>query len=123
MFFTQKELTAIVKVAFAMANADGRVTIEEQTMIALELVRFDVQQEQLEKILKDAGSMTGSEANVIISSMTAQEKKYVTAFLGIIICSDGKIEDSELKMWSLISLLCDLPTMTLSDAIDIMRNL
>lgn len=55
--------------------------------------------------------------------MTNEEKKYVTAYLGAIICADGKIEDSEIKAWSLISSICDLPRMSIKEALEIINKL
>jgi hypothetical protein len=55
--------------------------------------------------------------------MNAEEKRYVTAFLGTLICVDGDIQDSEMKLWSLVSALCDLPTMNIMEAVNIMANL
>lgn len=55
--------------------------------------------------------------------MTNEEKKYVTAYLGTIICADGKIEDSEIKTWALVTTICDLPKMSLREAIELMGKL
>jgi hypothetical protein len=55
--------------------------------------------------------------------MTSEEKKYVTSYLGLIICADGKIDDKEMALWSLISSVCDLPTMNLEQALNNMANL
>ena len=37
--------------------------------------------------------------------------------------SDGDIDDNELALWTLISTLCGLPTMTVMEAINNMKNL
>lgn len=42
MIFTNQELGAILKMATVMADADGKVTNEETTLMFVELVRFGV---------------------------------------------------------------------------------
>lgn len=45
------------------------------------------------------------------------KKKYVTGFFAAVMTADKDIDDSEVKLWSLISLLADLPTMTIAEAL------
>lgn len=123
MIFTNQELAAILKMATAIAAADGNVSTEEQTMMALELLRFGVSEEKTKIIINETMKLSPAEACIIISKMTNEEKKYVTAYLGKMICADGKIEDSELKLWTLISKICNLPTMSIEEALDIMEKL
>lgn len=123
MIFTNQELGAIFRLGHAMAIADGKITDEETKMIVLEMCRFGVDVEKGKLIAKIGDEMSYGECCKIISNMTAEEKKYVTAFLGTLICADGNVDDSEMKLWSLISALCDLPTMTIMDALQIMSNL
>lgn len=123
MIFTNQELGAILKMATVMANADGHISEEEKTMMAVELLRFGVNENKASVITKEAATLTPVEACIIISKMTNEEKRYVTAYLGAMICADGKIENSEIKAWALISNLCNLPQMTIKEALDIMTNL
>ena len=123
MIFTNQELAAILRLAHAMANADGKVTNEETQMIVIEMTRFGVDQNKGRIIAEIGGNMPLSECCQVVSNMTAEEKKYVTAFLGTLVCIDGNIDDSEMKLWSLISAMCDLPTMNIPEAIQIMANL
>ena len=123
MFFTNNELCAVLKLALVMANADGKVSEEESAMMCLELLRFGVDQDKVKTLARLGDKMSNVEACKIVSNMTADEKKYVTAYLGTIICADGKIDDSELKTWALITALCDLPTMSIGEAIAIMSDL
>jgi uncharacterized membrane protein YebE (DUF533 family) len=123
MIFTNQELAAILRLANAMANADGRVTNEESTMIAHELVRFGVDSNKFDVISSITTTMTNSEACHIVSRMTSEEKKYVAAYLGTIIFIDQQVDESEIKLWTLISTLCDLPTMRVIDAVKIMSEL
>ena len=114
MIFTNQELGAILKVATIIAGVDGNVAEEEKVLMAVELMRF---------IGKEAANLNLTEACVIISKMTNDEKKYVTAYFGTMICADGNIEESELKVWSLISSICNLPKMSIDEAIEIITNL
>ena len=123
MIFTNQELAAILRLAHAMANADGKVTNEETQMIVLEMTRFGVDQNKGRVIADIGAKMPYSECCHIVSNMTTEEKKYVAAYLGTLICADGNIDDSEMKLWSLISAMCDLPTMNILEAIQIMANL
>lgn len=106
-----------------MANADGNIAKEETTLIILELMRFGVDDKKAGIITKEAAALSTVEACIIISKMTSEEKKYVTAYLGAMICADGKIEDSEIKTWALITSICNLPPMTIGEALEIMKNL
>ena len=123
MIFTNQELGAILKMATVMAGADGNVAEEEKVLMAIELMRFGVSSEKTKIIGNEATHLTPAEACIIISKMTNEEKKYVTAYLGTMICADGKIEESELKTWALITNICDLPKMSLQEALNIMSKL
>ena len=123
MIFTNQELTAILRLAHAMANADGKVTNEESQIIAIELSRFGVDARRAMQIAEIGDKMSNAEACQIVSKMTNEEKRYVAAYLGTLVVADRNIEDSEMKLWSLISALCDLPTMNIIEAVQIMANL
>ena len=123
MIFTNQELAAILRLAHAMANADGKVTQDETDVIVHEMARLGVAPNNAKLIAGIGEQMPYSECCQIVSNMTADEKKYVTAFLGTLICVDGDIDDSEMKLWAFISSMCDLPTMNILEAIQIMTNL
>lgn len=117
------ELSAIVKLAISVAAADNKFATEEKVMIAREIARFNVPQNKVQYILEEAQEMSGQEAIVVMASLNPEEKKYATAFLGTLIAIDGEITDSEVERWSLISALCDLPTMSIGEAANYMANL
>jgi uncharacterized membrane protein YebE (DUF533 family) len=106
-----------------MANSDGKVSSEETMVIVNEMSRFGVDQNKGRIIAELGSNMSHAECCRIVSNMNAEEKRYVTAFLGTLICVDGDIQDSEMKLWSLVSALCDLPTMNIMEAVNIMANL
>ncbi len=121
MTFTGIEMAAISKLALAMAAADGKVEKTELAYIALELTRFGVK--DADPILKGADEMDPTIALSIVSKMTREEKKYVTAYLGALMAVNGDIADKELALWKLTSSLCGLPTMNISEAIEYVKNM
>jgi hypothetical protein len=121
MTFTSIEMAAITKLAKAMAAADGKLENNEASYIALELMRFDVKNP--DPILKGADEMDPTIALSIVSKMTREEKKYVTAYLGALMAVDGDIDDKELALWNLTSALCDLPTMNVKEAIEYIKKM
>lgn len=123
MQFSKLEMSAIVKMAKVMALADGVVEKSELDMIANELRRFGVPASDLKTIFEIGDSMQATEAASVISKMDAEHKRYVTAYLGVMIAIDGDIDDKEVAMWSLISSMCNLPKMGIKEAFDIMDNI
>lgn len=122
MTFSIIELSAMVKLGTAVAAADGRIAEEEKMAIAFELSSFGVTQDEIKPLLAAAQAMNSGEAISLVSAMTLMQKKYVTGYLAVVMAADGKVEDSEVKMWSLISMLANLPTMTVSEALDFWNN-
>jgi len=123
MRFNRLQLAAITNLALAMAKADGKVEQTELLFIALELNRFGINEEDANAIINGADEMNSSTALSIISTMKDEEKRYVTAYLGTMIAADRDINDKEVALWGLISTLCDLPTMTINEAIELISNL
>ena len=121
--FSNKELAAIINLAYTMIMADGKVDEREKVMLGLELARFGVKEEQWEGLATDAQAMDSLETISIIRNLTNDGKKYVTAFLGTLIAVDEDIDDAEMKLWKLTSALCNLPPMNIVQAVQIMKNL
>ena len=121
MEFTGKQLTAMLKMGLAMVEADGKVTEEEKMALTIELMKFGVTPEQLQILLPAANAMSAEESLIIAAGMNAQQKKYVTGYLAMIMASDG-IDETEVKLWSLLSHLCGFPTMTIGQAVDFWKN-
>lgn len=120
---TGKELTALQHFGAMMASADGRVDDSEYYVLSKELMRFGVTEEQLPVLLNASEKMTHAEALRVISSMNEVQKKYAAAYLGTILGIDGDINDKELALWAMVSTLCGLPKMSVSDAIKYMDSL
>lgn len=123
MIFNGKEMMAVIKMAKAMIAADGRIEQNEVTVMSNELIRFGVPQSQLDDLLTLADAMDATEAFAIVAGFDDERKKYVASYLGTIMISDGDVDDKELALWSLISTLCGLPTMTVGEAVQNMANM
>lgn len=123
MYFTNNELTAITRMALFISKADGNQHQKETDAIVCELQRFGIPHEASPIIIVNALRMSFKEAAQIILTIDTVRKKYITAFLGILACVDGVIDKTEMDMWSQISIECNLPTMTLQEAYQIMKSL
>lgn len=123
MTFSGQELTAIIKMAKSMVMADGKIKPAEIAVMTREFMRFGVLQDQVDLLLKASDSIEASQAVALIARMDEERKKYVASYLGVIMASDGDIDDNELALWTLISTLCGLPIMTVMEAINNMKNL
>ena len=123
MTFNGKELIAIIKMAKAMVKADGKIEPSELSVMAVELARFGVPENQLKILLKASDNMETSQALVLINEMDEERKKYVASYLGVIMVSDGDVNEQELILWNLVSTLCSLPEMNITEAINNMKNL
>lgn len=122
MRFSRIEMVSIMKLAMQMAAADGQLADEELAAISAHAASFGIGEDDLKQILTEAASIKPALALSVVANMTSSQKRYVTAYLGAIIAVDGDIDDSEMKLWSLISALCDLPTMSVGEALEIMAN-
>ena len=121
MFFTENELNAIAKIGLEMAKSDGRVDEVELLVIKDKLTCFGIIEPSA--IIGNAYKMDSLEALVTVSKMEFEKKKYMAAFLGVVMAADGIIDDSEIKMWTLTTSLCNLPSMTIEEAKDIINDI
>lgn len=117
MTFSGLELSAIVKLGMLMSLADGKVDNNESKVVTLELLKFGLNQNQAKSTVLAADAMDFTQAVAIVKNMTSSEKKHVVSFLGAVISADGKIAESEVKMCTMLSILCGLPEITAVDAI------
>lgn len=122
MQFTQSELIAIAKMALDISKADGLRHQKETDAIMSELRRFGVAFEDCSTILVHALNLSFDASVRTISSFSPEEKKYVAAYLGALICVDENVTESEMRLWQTISNRCDLPSMSLYDATQIMLS-
>ena len=120
--FNQREMTAIIKVALAMSVADGTCENNESSFMAQEAHRFNITGDDLNMLLEGCKNMDGQTAVAELATMTDAQKRYVTAYLGTLMAVDGEISEKELSLWRLMTELCKLPSMSISDAINYMAN-
>lgn len=118
MFFTNLEKIAVAQVTFRMIAADGKVDSEERAITFPIWTKMGISQEHL----KDAGQMADLTSLSIIESMDSSKKRIVAAFLGLIMASDGDVNEKELALWKLVSSICHLPTMSLAECPDIIME-
>ena len=123
MQFTGEELAAVLKMAVAMVGADGRNDEREMAVVKNELTRFGASLGQMIALTKDAQNMEFEKAIGIISKFDFDRKKYVSSYLAVIMIADGEIDDKEVALWQLVSLLCGLPEMDVNQAVDNMNNI
>ena len=105
-----------------MAAADGRLDERELTTISAVVMSFGVGPAEFKAMLEVSDEMDATTSLGIISNMTDSQKKYVCAFLASIMAVDGDIDEREHALWNLTSALCDLPVMTVSEALDYMKT-
>ena len=123
LHFSKNEMVAILKVAVAMASADGEIHENETAMMAKECLRFGIVDiNEAHQLIKDSQEMDPGKAIAEIATMNDSQKKYVCAYLGTMMAIDGDIDDKEMSLWKLISTLCKLPTMSAADAIKYMSK-
>jgi uncharacterized tellurite resistance protein B-like protein len=123
MQFSGHELAAVMKLGIAMVGADGRTDESEMEVVRKELQRFGASVVQMLALTKEAQQMEYNEAIRIISNFDYERKEYVASYLAVIMISDGEIDDKELALWQLATLLCGLPEMDVRQAVDNMNNL
>lgn len=100
-----------------MVEADGKITEQEQMALTVDLVKFGVTPDQLELILPAAQTMSAEESIVVVAGFNAEQKKYATGYLAMIMACDG-VDESEIKLWRFLSAICGFPTMTIEEAIE-----
>lgn len=122
MTFSGLELSAIVRLALSVALSDGEVAQTEKAALAIELMKFGISGDEAAALLQTAGAIDGKDALIVVSMMSDIQKKYVAAFLAVIIAADGVVKSAEVRVWSLISSLCSLPEMTIAEGVDFWKN-
>lgn len=118
MTFSGKEMTAVLKAAKLIAVADGKVAEEERNAIFADLKSFGFAPNSLESTVLEglADNMEFAEAIVILANMNVEQKKYVCGYMAAVMISDGQIDEKEMAIWRLVSLLTKFPTMTIEEA-------
>lgn len=123
MQFSGEELAAVMKLGMAMVAADGRTDESELEVVRIELARFGASAGQMLALSREAQRMDFDKAIRVISNFDNERKKYVASYLAVIMIADRKIDDKEVALWQLLSLMCGLPEMDIHQAVDNMNNL
>ena len=123
MDFSRDELMAIAKIANAMIAADGKVEDNEMASWTLEMERFGIVEADFRSLYEQSEELQFVDALTVISNFDEERKRYVGAFIGTLMAIDGNIDDAELKLWQLVSTFCNLPTMSLGEALTYMAGL
>lgn len=121
MYFTNQEKAAIVKLEKLMVAIDGKLEKNEGIVMAHEMQRMGVT--DAKAVLEAADAMDFGTACSIVSKLSASDRKYVCAVLGTIIAADYNIDSTETKMWSLLTVLCNFPEMTIAQAVEYLAKL
>lgn len=110
------ELSAIAKLAFNMASADGRIDDREMRTIANGFRFFGVSAEEAKPMIVAAALVDNVLAEGVISELTLAQKELVTAWLLGVVVADGKIAVGELDYMHHLSAVCGLPNLTAAEA-------
>ena len=97
--------------------ADGKTKEEELLVLVIELKNFNVERDEVPFLLDASDKMDASTMFLALSNLDDEAKKYVSGYLAAIMAADGKIEDTEVKMWQLICSLANFPTMNLEESL------
>ncbi len=117
MNYSGKELAALVNIGIVMAAADGHFDDSEKSAIINELKNFGVNGVQAAALLVKSKELQAGEAILTLASMNDEQKKYACGYLAAIMIADCDIDDSEVKLWKLVSTLASFPTMSIGDAL------
>lgn len=122
MKLSREELKAVTCLAMAMVAADEKLEeIEKFILFSQVLVEVgDV--EKVEEILEESKDLELTTAIDMVKKLSYTQKHYVAAYLGFLMASDGDIDKREMALWQLLSIVCELPTMSVDDAINFMTN-
>lgn len=127
MLFNKRQLAAILNIAHGMAEIDGKVEMIESEVIYAEMTnRFGLEHEELLSLSEIAIiDMDPHTAMNIVAEMTPFQKQYVQALLVFVMASDGIIDEREMAMLKVITMVSGLPPINMNDirtAVNAFRN-
>ena len=127
MLFNKRQLAAILNIAKGMAEIDGKVEMIESEVIYAEMTnRFGLEHEELLTLSEIAIiDMDPHTAMNIVAEMTPFQKQYVQALLVFVMASDGIIDEREMAMLKVITMVSGLPPINMNDirtAVNAFRN-
>jgi hypothetical protein len=128
MEFSKKELAAMMKMGMYASASDGHVDESEKKFISLHLGAFtlknakELNDELYNEVYQKSLTISFDKACDIVREMPNSKKRFVCAFIAMVILADGYILPSELEFWNLLSIQCDLPRMSIEEARDIYKD-
>ncbi len=122
MNFSFDDRKAIYCIARAMVLADDEVVVNEMKALATGMSMIGSTPEELMDFENSNESFEPSDAVTHIAGFNSEKKEFVCAFLGTLIVVDGDVDANELRLWGLTTYFCDLPTMSISDAMEYMAE-
>lgn len=105
LLFTSEEKVAIMRLAMTMAGVDNDADKRETALCLLLSANLGMDESELDF----AEALDFAPATYIVSRMTIEEKTFVCSFIAKLITADGKTHPAELKLWNLMSSMCDFP--------------
>ena len=117
MTYSVKELAALLRLGYAMAQVDGHVDDIESFAISSELKGFGINESNVGPLIAIAASMDFADAIATVAVMSTEQKKYATGYLAAIMAANGEIAEAEVKLWQLICTFASFPTMNITDAL------
>ena len=117
MLFNKRELAAILNIANGMAEIDGKVEDIELDVIYSEMTsRLGLEHDELLSLSEIAMiDMDPHTAMNIVAEMSPFQKQYVQALLVIVMASDGNIDEREMAMLKVITMVSGLPPINMND--------
>ncbi len=121
MNLTGRQLGALMYVAKEVINVDGDVADEESTVFSNVFSQFGMTTEQV-RLLLNAATEAGPEAAIeIITNLGEEQKTFASALVTMLVASDGQLEDEELEIYSNLLKVCQLPYLTIDQAIKVLE--
>ena len=112
------ELSAIANLAVRLAHADGHMDTSEIDVIANGFRYFNVPIEQAKSLILMARAANEEDAITIVSALPSEHKEFVAAWLTAVVIADGVIDDREQKLLNYYGRRCGLPSLTLEQALE-----
>lgn len=92
-----------------MAKADGTVTLEEIRVLAMESVWLNIPKERMDQLITESANMNQGDAISIVSTMSSEQKKHVSAFLAAVLFADKIPHPDEMKLWTFVCNMASIP--------------
>ena len=117
MKFSREELKAVTHLAMLMIAVDEKIEEVEKFILFSQVLNEVGNFDEVETIIEEAEKFDLLTAIEIVKTFSYTDKKYVAAYLGYLIAIDGNIDQREMELRHLITKACDLPIMSVDDAI------